>query len=300
MGWDILKSFLVFLLIIVGFTLILLLPRELEVTHQGGLAFKGDFPFTYDLFKERIGEFIHHFQTEKGFGVNRTGVPIIEDVQKLLIRDLYIIIPAFFISFLLGILLGIVQFFFRERPLGKIQNFFSWLFSSIPDFFLYIAIQYLLIKSFQVGFPQFSLYGNDEWYSFILPLIAVTIFPLVHMVKFTNASLESEVGQDYLRTAHSKGLRTLPILKHMIWNCWSSLLHQSQFVMLYILTSLPIIEKLSSFQGAGYHLLASITDNEDPRALALMLPYLLLMFATVVVSKLIKHWLVPQKSGELQ
>lgn len=300
MGWELLKSLLVFSLITVGFILILLLPREMVVTPHGGFVFTADFPFTLDLFKERIQAFVEHFQAENGFGENRQGVPIVDDVQKLLVRSLYIIIPSFFLSVLFGTVLGIVHFYFREKRLGKIQSFISWVFSSIPDFFLYIGIQYLLIKLIKAGLPQFNLYGHDQWYSFILPLVAVTIFPLIHMTKFTATTLENEVGQDYLRTARAKGLTRTTVLKHMFWNCWSSLINQTQFIMLYILTSLPIIEKLSSYQGAGYHLLSSIFGNEDPRALALMLPFLLLMFMTVIVSKVAKYWLVPQKSGAVQ
>ncbi|MEQ2526816.1 ABC transporter permease subunit [Bacillaceae bacterium CLA-AA-H227] len=300
MGWDLLKSFLVFLLIVVGFIFILLLPREMEITHHGGLVFTADFPFTFDLFKEKVQDFIHHFQTEKGFGENKMGVPILEELQTFLQRDLHIIIPAFFLAILFGMILGIIQFYFREKWVGKIQAFLSWIFSSIPDFFFYIGLQYILIKLVANGYLQMNLFGNDDWYSFLLPMIAVTIFPMLFMMKFTTTSLENEVGQDYLRTARSKGLQRVLILKHMLWNCWPSILNQAQFVMLYILSSLPIIEKLSSYQGAGYHLLDSIFKNEDVRSLAFMLPYLVFMFATVVLSKLVKHWLVPIKSGALR
>ncbi|WP_019155051.1 ABC transporter permease subunit [Robertmurraya massiliosenegalensis] len=300
MGWELIKSSLVFFLIVIAFILLLLLPREMNVVHHGGLVFTADFPFTLDLYKENIAAFIQHFQTEKGFGNNSTGVPIVEEVQKLLIRDFTIILPALFLSMVIGTLLGVVQFYFREKIIGKVQAFFSWILSSIPDFFLFIAIQYLLIKLFHVGLPQFSLYGNDHWYNFLIPMIAITVFPMVHMMKFTAASLENEVGQDYLRTARSKGLKTLSILKHMLWNCLYSILNQTQFVMLYILTSLPIMEKLSSFQGAGYHLLGSILAYDEPRALAFMLPYLLIMFATIILSKRLKYKLLPRKTGELR
>ncbi|PAE20938.1 peptide ABC transporter permease [Bacillus sp. 7504-2] len=300
MAWDFIKSLLVFLIIIFAFVLLLLLPREMEITHHGGLVFTADFPFTFDLYKEKIAAFVEHFRMEKGFGNNSMGVPILEEVQKLLLRDFTIIVPALLLSMGAGTLLGIVQFYFRDKIIGKVQAFFSWIFSSIPDFFLFIALQYLLIKLFYIGVPKFSLYGNDHWYNFLIPMIAITVFPMVHMVKFTSAALENEMGQDYLRTARSKGLTTLNILKHMIWNCLYSILNQTQFVMLYLLTSLPIMQKLASFQGAGYHLLTSIQEFDEPRALAFMLPYLLMMFATIVLSKLLKYKLLPQKAGALQ
>lgn len=299
MGWEIVKSSLVLFFIIIAFIFLLLLPREMEIDHHGGLVFTASYPFTFDLFKENVQTFINHFITENGFGDNRLGVPITEEVQKYVKRDLVIIIPAFTISIILGTIIGIIQFFFREKWFGRIQAFFSWIFSSVPDFFFFIAIQYFLIKLFNSGLPRFSLYGNDHWYNFIIPMIAITIFPLLHMAKYTASSLENEVGQDYLRTARAKGLKTLRVLQHMIRNCLHSLFAQTQFIMLYILSSLPIIEKLSSYQGAGYHLLGSIEANEAPRALAYILPYLLLMFITIIFSKIVSKRIGPSKSGDM-
>lgn len=298
---ELVKSLLVFLLITMGFALLLLIPREMKIVHLGGLSYTSEYPFTFELFVENCKSFIQHFQTEKGFGINRYGVPVVEEVKKNLIRDFYIIIPAFTLSMFLGTLLGMIQFYFREKLVGKIQAFISWFLSSVPDFFFFIAIQYALIKLFNAGvLPRISLYGNDHWYNFIIPMIAITLFPLIHMVKFTAASLENEVGQDYLRTARSKGLQSLNVLKHMIWNCLFSIFNQTQFIMLYILTSLPIIEKLSSYQGAGYNLLDSIKGNDDVRAFAYMIPFLFFMFVTIIFTKMVKQWLIPQKQGDLR
>lgn len=293
MGWDFLKSSFVFVLIVLGFILLLLAPRIINVHNLGGYYT----PKTEMSYQENIQAFIHDFQTD-GFGENRYGTRVLDELKVFIKRDLMIVIPSFLLSILGGIFLGIVQFQFRESPIGKIQAFFSWIFSSVPDFFFYIAMQYALIKLFYVGLPQFNLYGSDKWYSFILPMIAVTLYPMLHMSKYTFTSLENEVGQDYLRTAYAKGLRTLGVLKHLIWNCLSSLLNQTQFVMLYILTSLFIIEKLSNYFGAGYHLYGTMINNEDPRTLAFILPYLLIMFATIILTKICRRWLVPQRSGE--
>ncbi|WP_108672359.1 ABC transporter permease [Peribacillus acanthi] len=297
MVWQITKSFLIFLLILTGFILILLLPREKEVVVFSVHHVETKYPFSFELYKERIDDFIHHFQTEKGFGtVERTGIPIKDEVKEMLGRSIKIVIPSFIISVSLGILFGVVRFYNRSRKLGKIQATLSWFFSSIPDFFLYIAIQYMFIKLIRVGFPHFNLYGSDQWYSFILPLCAVSLFPFIHMSNFTTAALENEMGQEYLRTVYAKGLDKTKALVHMLWNCWSTLLNQTQLVMLYILSSLPIIEKLSGYNGAGYQLLQSILENEEARALAYMLPFLGFMFAAMVLTQILKNVLVPKEA----
>ncbi|MDZ5473210.1 ABC transporter permease subunit [Bacillus sp. 31A1R] len=294
---QILKTFFVFILIVTGFLLILLLPKEKEITVISPFHIEAEYPFTFNHYKGNINEFFTHLKNEKGFGDSYTGVPILEETQILLGRSLKIILPAFLFSLVFGTFFGVLQFYYREKKRGKIQAFFSWFFSSFPDFFLFMTIQYVLILLIQKGFPHFSLYGNDQWYTFIIPLISITIFPFIHMVKITSAALEKEMGQEYLRTVYSKGLGTKKALIHMLWNSWTTILNQGQFIMLYILSSLPIIEKLAGYKGAGIKMLESILASNHISAFALMLPFLFIMFLTIVITQTIKHILVPTKAG---
>lgn len=297
MLWNILKSSFILLFILLVFILLLLLPREMQIKHISGMVFEASFPFSLELYREKILDFMHHFQTNKGFGNVITGMPIIEEVKSLLPRDLLIIIPCFFMSMILGTVFGTLQFYYREKIIGKTLSIFSWLLSSIPDFFLFITIQYLMIKLMRAGLPHFSLYGQEHWYNFIIPTMAITLFPLIHMAKYVSMSLENEASQEYVRTSYSKGLLNIHVILHMLKNSLQGIMNQTQIVMIYILTSLPIIEKLSSYRGASYQLLESIQKNEDVRALAYMIPFLLIMFLTIVIMESLKRWVLPQIGG---
>lgn len=294
---QVIKTSIIFFFIVLGFVLILLIPREQEVTVFSAFHIEADYPFTFKHYMENIEEFLNHFKTEKGFGTSYTGVPVSEEISTFLIRSLKIVLPAFLVSITLGTLFGILQFYYRKRKRGKIQAFFSWVFSSVPDFFLFIALQYALILAIQKGLPNFSLYGHNHWYSFIIPFISISLFPFIHMVKFTSAALEREMGQEYLRTVYAKGLGDRKAIIHILWNCWGTILNQAQLVMLYILSSLPIIEKLSGYNGAGIQLLASILSHDNVRAFGFMLPFLFLMFVTILLSQIIKFSLVPSEVG---
>ncbi|MFD2638853.1 ABC transporter permease subunit [Piscibacillus salipiscarius] len=295
MTWQLLKQLMIFMFIIVSFVLLLLLPRELEVTPVGPLQFHADFPFTLELYNETIQDFINHVKEVKGFGETSSGSPLLSEVERFFVRSMKVILPAFILSMMVGTFIGIFQIYLRTRISGNVMSFFSWLFASIPDFFLFIAIQYLLIISMRDGLPKFSLYGNEEWYSFVIPLVSVMIYPIIHMARFTVVSMENEVGRDYVRTVFSKGLTKFDAMRHMVRNCFSPILNQGQMVMLYILSSVPIIEKISSYNGAGYQLLSAILGNEDVRALAFMMPFLFLMFLVVLITHLLRYWFVPKK-----
>lgn len=299
MMWKIARNTIIFLIVIILFILILLLPKEREIEALGGIRFVADYPFTFELYKENISTFINHFQEEKGFGTTTAGMPLTEFMQRFLIRSLKIIAPAFVLAMMFGTVLGVLLFYFRSKKRGRIFSFFTWVFASIPDFFLFITLQYILILLMQNGFPKFNLFNDDDWYSFIIPCLSLTLFPLFHMVKVTAVAMENEMGEEYIRTAESKGLTRRRVIGHIFWNAWATIVNQSQMVMLYILSSLSIIEKLSNYNGAGYQLLESILKNDSVLALLFFLPFLILMYLVVMLAQFARDRFLPKDVNNL-
>ncbi|WP_217587573.1 ABC transporter permease subunit [Lentibacillus saliphilus] len=289
-----LRNSIVFPLVIVGFVLLLLLPKNVDVQQEGALSFSADYPFTFDLYKRNIEQFIGHLWTEKGFGETRSGVPLTEHGERYLKRSMKVIVAAFGLSMVLGSLLGVWFFFLRDKWLGKLFSSLGWALASIPDFFLFIICQYGLILLMQKGFPEFNLFSSDDWYSFIIPSLALTIYPLFHMIKMTLVTMDHESSQEYVRTVLSKGMTRSRTTVHIFWNALSTILNQSHMVLLYILSSLPIIEKLSNYNGAGYQLLESILDDEVIWAFMFFLPFLAMMFIVMVLVELARIWLLPR------
>lgn len=299
MMWKIARNTIIFLTVIILFILILLLPKEREIEALGGIRFVADYPFTFELYKENISTFINHFQEEKGFGTTTAGMPLTEFMQRFLIRSLKIIAPAFVLAMMFGTTLGVLLFYFRSKKRGRIFSFFTWVFASIPDFFLFITLQYILILLMQNGFPKFNLFNDDDWYSFTIPCLSLTLFPLFHMVKVTAVAMENEMGEEYIRTAESKGMTRRRVIGHIFWNAWATIVNQSQMVMLYILSSLSIIEKLSNYNGAGYQLLESILKNDSVLALLFFLPFLILMYLVVMLAQFARDRFLPKDVNNL-
>jgi oligopeptide transport system permease protein len=298
MIWRMARNFIVILAIVLGFILLLLVPREFPFQFIDGKVITHTSVINMEHYKTNILDF-YQFLKEKGFGTTSYGEKVTDNSNQLFIRSLRIVIPSFMASIVIGIIAGSIQFRFRHHLFGKLLAFLNWLFSSIPDFFLYIAIQYLFIKLYVAGLlPNFNLYGSDNWYSSLFPAFALAIFPIIHIAKFIFSSLLQESEMDYVRTSLAKGMSQFKILLHMLRNGTAALLNQIQMIMLYILSGLPVFEKITDYHGAAYQLVTSIRDNEDNRALALMLPFLFLMIGVIALSQFIKFKMVPVKRGE--
>jgi len=296
--WSFVRSTAVFLVVVILFMLILLLPREMAIEPKGGIKFTASYPFTLDLYQENVTAFIDHLQEEKGFGATPAGTPLTEHVQRYVQRSLKIVLPAFMIAMIFGTIIGMFLFMIRHKKHGRLLTFLSEMLASIPDFFLFISIQYILILAMHRGLPNFNLYNSDDWYSFIIPCLSLTLFPLFHMIRLTVATMDNESGEDYVQTAQAKGMTKWGVIKHVFWNAWETIINQAQMVMLYILSSLPIIEKLANYHGAGYQLLESILNNENILALLYFLPFLLLMYLIVIISQFARGRMVAKEVSE--
>ncbi|UQX54615.1 hypothetical protein M5V91_01755 [Cytobacillus pseudoceanisediminis] len=137
MLYSILKSAAVFLLILIGFILILLLPREQEIAVFSAFHVEADYPFSFELYKERIQDFTVYIVTEKGLGDARSGRPVSEESAIFVKRSIKIILPAFMVSMLLGTLMGALQFYRRKNFPGSFRTFFPGCFLPYPIFSFY-------------------------------------------------------------------------------------------------------------------------------------------------------------------
>ncbi|PLR77939.1 hypothetical protein CU633_07885 [Bacillus sp. V3-13] len=231
---------------------------------------------------------------EWDFGTTYYGVDATEEAELHFVRSLKLIIPAFFISMIFGITKGIFMFISRNSKLRLVWILNRLLFGSLPDFFIFISVQYLLWVLMRYGFPKLDLMGFEHWYNLIFPTIVLSIYPVVFISNITYKSLVGELPKDYVRTAYSKGTKEFYVItKHLLWNSWASILSYTQTIMLYIITSLPVIELIAYYKGAGYLMYDMINRGSTNVILPLCLMFLLLMFISILISDIIKTFLVP-------
>ena len=114
---------------------------------------------------------------------------------------------ATLLSILVGIPLGML---WRPVCMGRLSIIFILVSSttllSIPIFWLAIVLLYV----FGVYLDWISVTNNTGLTDLILPTICLAIGPTIVLTRLTRASILEVLGEDYVRTAHSKGLQTEP------------------------------------------------------------------------------------------
>ncbi len=252
------KNALLYVVIVIALLLIVLFPRNPSLYVSGGnaLTVTMDFNFSWNEYKNNVVQYIQHVWNEKSLGNTRHERVTVEDELKRFVpNSLKLIVPAFFLSLLLGIGKGIFDYRNKANKKNLLGNGLTWLLQSIPDFFLVICFQWLVI--FTV--PSLRLFSQLNWYGFIIPAILISIYPMMYMARITSTALSNEDGQYYIQVAKSKGFPMSKVVnKHILRNCLYTISAHMTSFMVQLLSSLIIVEYLIGYEGMAYRLFTAL------------------------------------------
>ncbi|NKE06913.1 ABC transporter permease subunit [Mesobacillus selenatarsenatis] len=241
-----------FVIVSVCLILIALFPREAMVTGEGrAITVVYTYDFSWKEYKNNITAFTKGLFKEGTFGETRYRKPVEEEVFLHFSRSLKIIIPAFILSLAAGVLKGIFDSKNSNKRRKLFGNWTTWLFISIPDFFIILLVQWIII--FYVNW--IDIFGHEQWFNFFIPSMLAAIYPAMYISKITAAAVSSEAGKQYVQVAKAKGLtEKLIIHHHILKNCAGTILNNVPTMMIYILSNLLFLEYLLDYKGAAYRL----------------------------------------------
>lgn len=203
--------------------------------------------------------------------------------EKLAITGV-LTLMSFAITVALAIPLGVMAGSIRSRVLDWLGTAVNQLVMSIPPFFVGILACFLfgtLLRLFVPG--QFVSYTVD-WGAFLsylfFPALSIALPRIAMTVKMLRSSIYGELGQDYVRTAKSRGNSHGAIVRrHVLKNAMLPVITFLAVSAAEILTSSIIIEQVFTIPGVGRLLLAGISNRDFPVVQAVVV----IMAAWIVV-----------------
>lgn len=161
---------------------------------------------------------------------------------------------------------------------------FSILLAAIPGFVL--ALVSILVFSLKLGWLPAS--GLSSWKHYILPVMCNGLMPVAATARMTRSSMLEVIRQDYIRTARSKGLKEIVVIrKHALKNALIPVITMigGQFSM--ILGGSVIIESIFSIPGMGTLMVSSINNRDYPTILGVTLVISVVMTLLMLVVDLV-------------
>lgn len=173
---------------------------------------------------------------------------------------------ALLIAMVVGIPTGLVGGFNPGTLVDSLGRLLALLGQGIPNFWLAL----MLILFFAVRLEWLPAFGRDELSSVILPAFVLGLPTLGQLVRLARSAVLEIRGEDFIRTAHSKGLEIRVIYaKHVLRNVSIPLISVIGVQFGYMLGGSIIIEAVFAWPGIGQLLEQAIGWRDFPLVMAI-------------------------------
>lgn len=190
---------------------------------------------------------------------------------------------AFALIVAISIPLGIIAARYEGGIVDRTATILTQLSMSIPNFILGIGLFYvfsLVLHWFRPEYvPPDQGLGAHLWYM-VFPALAAALPKSAMAMKLLRGSILGEMGQDYIRTAYSKGnSKSSALWRHVLRNAMIPVVTFLAMAIADIAAASIVIERVFGIPGLGQMLITSINNRDYPVVQAIVV-----LVAAIVVS----------------
>lgn len=148
---------------------------------------------------------------------------------------------------------------------------------SVPNF-VAAAILVLVFAVWLGWVPAAGIYHG--WLSYVLPVLVLAIPPTAYITRVTRASMLQVLSDDYIRTAHSKGLAPRRVvLHHALRNAALPIITQTGLSFGYALTGAFVVEVIFNIPGLARIGVEAILQRDYVVIQSVVLVYMVIFIA---------------------
>ncbi len=187
---------------------------------------------------------------------------------------------AAILAIIVGIILGSIAALTRNKLPDRLIVFFTTLGTAMPSFVL--ATLLLLVFCLELKWIPVWSSSNPNY---ILPVIALSVYPMAYITRLTKTSMLDALNQDYVRTARAKGVsRAKVIFMHALRNALIPVITYVGPMVAYILTGSMVVESIFTIGGLGSSFVTSITNRDYTTIMATTLFLAILMVVANLIT----------------
>jgi peptide/nickel transport system permease protein len=233
-----------------------------------------------------------------GTSITAAGTPVVTEIGAYLPWTLFSVGLGLLISFVLGVLLGLVMAYRRETWLDHVLSTFASIVSSVPNYL--VAILMLLFLGVQLGWvnvgamrgsyspgvhPGLSLaFIGDVLYHAELPILTYVITTIGTWMLTMKSSTLNALEEDYVTVAKARGLPERRIMTAYVGrNAVLPVFTQMAIAAGFVVGGSVLVETIFTYQGVGWLLISGINARDYP----VMQGVFLVITVSVVVANLL-------------
>lgn len=205
------------------------------------------------------------------FGVSIwTGKPVIEDIGQRIGVTAELTAVSLVLAVVLSIPAGALMAYFRGGASDVLMRLATITGVTMPAFWLGA----LLIFGWAAWFPNWQTLGSippfsdDPWayvQRMLLPTLTCALPVIASLARIMRSAMIDALGQDYIRTARSKGLNEWTVtFKHALRNSLIPYVTALGIMAGYLFSGAIVVEQVFAIPGLGRLMLGAIADRNYP------------------------------------
>lgn len=225
--------------------------------------------------------------------------PVMEKIAERIPASFQLALASFILG-LLGIPLGILAATHHGRPLDQVIRLFTVFGNSVPHWWLGLMVLIFSASTIRI-FPLGGQYtiGQDNlldrlWH-LILPATIGAMGGWITYSRFVRAELLDVLGQDFVRTAHAKGLPARTVLyRHALRNALMPLATMFGGILTLIVAGSVLFEITFSWPGLGRLTVDAAYQRDYPLLMAMTLISSALVILGNLLADISYAWIDPR------
>lgn len=259
-------SFVVFgMVFLSGDPAVLMLPAD--ATTEDVAAFRAAYGFD-DPFLVQYGRFLSNaLQGDLGDSL-RYKQPALDLVLERMPATLQLSAISMLIAIVVAIPLGTLAGLYRNSIVDYVASTLAVLGQAMPNYWL----GFLLVMLFSVNLRLLPTSGGPGWPHVLLPAVTIALGVMALITRMMRSSVLEVLGEDYVRTARSKGLsERLVISRHILRNAMLPVVTVVALQFGYILGGAVVVETIFAWPGLGLLAVQAINNRDYPLVQAVVL-----------------------------
>ena len=227
------------------------------------------------------------------FGTSFSGQPVATILAQTFPVTIRLAILALLFEMIFGIGIGLVSGLRKGKLFDNSALVMSLIFISLPIFVIAFVFQFFF--AIKLGWTRPTVSGEAYWGELILPAIVLSTVSIAYIIRLTRSSVIDTSGQDFVRTAYSKGLsRSRVVRVHILRN---SLIPVITFLAVdfgVLLVGATVTEGIFNVPGVGRTLYQAIIRGEGPTVVSFVTVMVLIYLVVNLITDLLYAALDPR------
>lgn len=221
--------------------------------------------------------------------------PVLDLIIERIPATLQLTITAFVVGYLIGIPLGVLAAVYQRSIVDQLIRLLSVLGTALPSFWM--ALLLILFFSVTLGWlpisgmrdlsnPNATFFDNLKY--MVMPVIVLSMGTIASISRFLRTKMLEVMGQDYIRTAHAKGMNTSRVWwGHGLRNALMPLATFIGPAIGFLLGGAVIVETIFSWPGMGRLTVNAVFERDYPLIMGSVIMSAVLYIFGLIISDLL-------------